>query len=318
MRRRGLLLAPFVVTSARAQRAFPDRPIRLLIPFAAGGPADLLGRIFANALGTALGGTVVAESRAGAGGVTALEATARAAPDGHTLVLSGAGGLVVAPAMGPMPLDVFADLFHLTLVARVPQLVAVHPALGVIDIAGLAAAMRARPGGGTYGSAGVGSTTHLAAALLAREAGFEATHVPYRGIAPAITDLLARRVDYVIADIPVLRPHVEAGALRPLALASGARLPRLADVPTTSEAGVPRVLSDNFYGLAAPAALAEVPRARLLEAAMTALHDPALTRDFARADALPAPLSPEETVAFLRAEQAKWAPLVRETGATAG
>ncbi len=321
MRRRAVLLAGLGASLARPARAqgFPDRPVRLFIPFADGGPADLLGRIFAEALGARLGQPVVPENRPGAGGVTALEAAARAAPDGHTLVLTGAGGVAIVPAMpGRMPLDVLADLLHLTLVAKVPEAVAVNPASGIGNLAELAAAARGKEGGAVFGSAGAGSITHLAAALLAKEAGFPATHVPYRGIAPAITDLLTRRVDFVVADVPVLRPHLEAGALRALAATSGGRVASLPGVPTTAEAGLPRVLSDNWYGLAAPAAVAAPVRDRLLAAAAAAaLRDPGLLREYARAEAVPASATPEETMAFLRAETSKWAPLVHETGASA-
>lgn len=297
-------------------QTFPDRPVRLFIPFVAGGPADLLGRLFAEALGARLGQPVVPENRPGAGGVTALEAAARAAPDGHTLVLPSTGGLTIAPALpARMPLNVLADLWHPTLVARVPEAVAIHPASGINGIPDLAAMARGKEGGAVFGSAGVGSITHLAPALLAKEAGFPVTHVPYRGIAPAVTDLLARRVDFVVADVPVLKPHLDTGALRALAVATGRRLASLPGVPTTAELGLPRVLSDNWYSLAAPAAVPAPVRARLLAAAGEALRDPALAREYARVEAIPAPLSPEETMAFLRAETAKWAPLVRETGA---
>ncbi len=313
MQRRALLLSALAMP-AFAQR-FPDRPVRMLIPFAAGGPADLLGRIFADSFGQALGGTVVVEPRPGAGGGTALEAAARAAPDGHTLVLAGAGGLSVVPFLGPMPIDVLRDLAHITLVARVVQAIAVHPASGITDVASLVATMRARPGGGTYGSAGVGSTTHLGAAMLAREAGFEATHVPYRGIAPALTDLIGRRVDFVIADLPALRGQVDAGALRLIALTTSARTPALPPIPTTAELGLPRVNSDNWYSLAAPATLPASLRDTITQAAATALRDPRVVSEFARNGALAAPLSAEQTVDFIRSEQAKWAPLVRETGA---
>jgi tripartite-type tricarboxylate transporter receptor subunit TctC len=318
MRRRAVFAAGFGAALARPAlgQAFPDRPVRLFIPFVAGGPADLLGRLFAEALGARLGQPVVPENRPGAGGVTALEAAARAAPDGHTLVLPSTGGLTIAPALpARMPLDVLADLWHPTLVARVPEAVAVHPASGIDGIPGLAALARGKEGGAVFGSAGVGSITHLAPALLAKEAGFPVTHVPYRGIAPAVTDLLARRVDFVVADVPVLKPHFETGALRALAVATGNRLASLPGVPTTAELGLPRVLSDNWYSLAAPVAVPAPVRARLLAAAADALRDPVLAREYARVEAIPAPLSPEETMAFLRAETAKWAPLVRETGA---
>jgi tripartite-type tricarboxylate transporter receptor subunit TctC len=321
MRRRRVLATTVGLGAATLARpalaqGYPDRPVRLFIPFVAGGPADLLGRIFAEALGARLGQPVVAENRPGAGGVTALEAAARATPDGHTLVLPSTGGVAIAPAMpARMPLDVLTDLWYVTLVAKVPEAVAVNPASGIGTIPELAAMARGKEGGAVFGSAGVASITHLAPALLAKEAGFPVTHAPYRGIAPAVTDLLARRVDFVVADVPVLKPHVESGALRLLAITSGKRVASMPAVPTTAELGLPRVLSDNWYGLAAPAAVPAPVRARLLPAAAEALRDPVLAREYARVEAVPAPSTPEETLAFVRAETAKWAPLVRETGA---
>lgn len=318
MQRRTVLAAGLGVAAARRAGAqgFPERPIRLLIPFVAGGPADLLGRIFAEAMGARLGQPVVPENRPGVGGVTALEAAARAPADGYTLVLPSTGGVAISPALpARMPLDVLADLWHPTLVARVPEAIAVNGASGINTIPELAAMARGKEGGAVFGSAGVGSITHLAPALLAKEAGFPVTHVPYRGIAPAVTDLLARRVDFVVADVPVLKPHLAGGALRLLAVATGNRLGSLSDIPTTGELGFPRVLSDNWYGLAAPAGVPGPVRSRLLAAAGEALRDPALGREYARVEAIPSPMTPEETMAFLRAETAKWAPLVRETGA---
>jgi tripartite-type tricarboxylate transporter receptor subunit TctC len=322
MRRRTVLAAAGWGTAAAAAarpalgQTYPDRPVRMFIPFTAGGPADLLGRIFAEALGARLGQPVVPENRPGVGGVTALEAAARAAPDGHTLVLPSLGGVAISPALpARMPLDVLADLWHVSLVARVPEALAVHPASGINGVPDLAALARGKEGGAVFGSAGVGSITHLAPALLAKEAGFPVTHVPYRGIAPAVTDLLARRVDFVVADVPVLKPHVDAGALRPLAVTTGARLGSMPGVPTTAELGLPRVLSDNWYGLAAPSAVAGPVRARLVSAVAEALRDPVLNREYARVDAIASPMAPEATLDFLRAETAKWAPLVRETGA---
>ena len=253
-------------TTALAQ-GYPDRPIRLFIPFVAGGPADLLGRLFADALGARLGQPVVPENRPGAGGLTAVEAAARAAPDGHTLVLPSTGAVAISPAMqARMPLDVLADLWYPSLVAKVPEAVAVNPASGIGTIPELAAMARGKEGGAVFGSAGVGSITHLAPALLAKEAGFPVTHVPYRGIAPAVTDLLARRVDFVVADVPVLKPHIDTGALRALAVATGRRLAALPGVPTTAELGLPRVLSDNWYAVAAPSGVPTPIRARLLPA----------------------------------------------------
>ncbi len=315
MHRRALLASGFLAATNPALAWDPSRPLRLVIPFAAGGPADLFGRVLAEALSTRLGQPVVVETRAGAGGVTGVEAVARAAPDGHVLAFTGAAALAIAPSLPqPMPFDVTRDLAHLTLVARVPEVLVVHAQDGIADVAALVA--RGRGGSLQYGSAGAGSITHLASALFAQEAGFSAEHIPYRGAAPAVTDLLARRFTYMIADVPVLIAHIRAGTLKPLAVTTGARVASLPNVPTTAEAGLPRVLSDNWYGFAVPAAVPAEAQGRLHAAAVAALADPALVARFAAVDALASPMSPAETLAFIRAEQTKWAPLVRQTGVT--
>lgn len=317
--RRGLIaMGPFLAAGALTTPALawdPTRPLRLVVPFAPGGPADLFGRVLAEAMATRLGQPVVVENRAGAGGVTGVDAVAKAAPDGHVLALTGAAALAVAPSLPqPMPFQVERDLAHLTLVARVPEVLVVHAADGMADVAALI--QRGRDGSLQYGSAGAGSITHLAAALFALEAGIRAEHIPYRGAAPAVTDLLGRRFTYMIADVPVLIAHIRAGSLRALAVTTAARVAGLPDVPTTAEAGLPRVLSDNWYGLAAPAAVPADAQARLRAAAVAALRDPALVARFAAVEAIADPTTPAATLAFIRAEQAKWAPLVRQTGVT--
>lgn len=316
MRRRGLL---GVTGAAVAGRAFAQgRPARLIVPFAAGGPADIFGRLFADAFGAALGVPVVIENRAGAGGVVGTEAAAREAPDGLTFGFTGPGALSVAPAMpGTMPFDIWRDLAHLTLVVRVPEVLAVSAAGPHRDVAGLVAAAKAAPGRLNFGSAGVGSLTHLAGALFASEAGVEVQHVPYRGAAPAATDLLAGRIEYLVADVPVLRPHIESGGMRALAVTTARRVPLLPDVPTTAELGLPRVVSDNWYGLAVPASTPAAVQDRLHAAAVAALRSDALVRAFAGQAGEASPLSRADYAAFLRAEADKWAPIVRRAGVTA-
>lgn len=315
----GLLAAQGRAKDAAAQSAAwaPDRPVRLIVPFAAGGPADIFGRLFAEALARNLGQPVVVENRTGAGGVIGHDAVAKAAPDGATLGITGPGALSIAPALPRqrMPFDVYRDLVHLSLVVRVPEVVVVNARTGPRDLAGLIAAARARAGEVTYGSAGVGSITHLASALLASETGMEATHIPYRGAAPAATDLLGGRFTFMTADVPVLRPHLDSGDLRPLAVTTAHRVPALPEVPTTAELGFPRVNSDNWYGLAAPAGLPAPMRRRLEAAATAALRDPVLVQGFAAQGGEAAPMEGEEYLTFLRAEAMKWEPLVRQSGA---
>ena len=303
------------VHAQTAQRWTPDRPLRLVVPFAAGGPADIFGRIFAEALSTQLGQPAVIENRTGAGGLIGTDAVAKAAPDGYTLAFTGAGALAIAPAMPTrMPFDVFRDLAHLTMVVRVPEVLVVNARGSQTALQELVAAAKAKPGDLSYGSAGVGSITHLASALFAKEAGIRAEHIPYRGVAPAVTDLLAGRIAWVIADVPVLQPHIESGALKPLAVTTGRRVPTLQQVPTTAELGLPRVNSDNWYGLAVPSATPAPVQQRLQEAALAALRAPALVQTFAERGGEAAPMNTEETLTFLRAEGEKWAPLVREAG----
>lgn len=316
MNRRHLFAAALAAPAIAHAQWTPDRPLRLVVPFAAGGPADLFGRIFAEALSAQLRQPVVVENRAGAGGLVGTDAVAKAAPDGLTLGFTGPGALSIAPAMQQqMPLDVMKDLHHVTLVVRVPEVMVVNAASGPASLAALIAAARAKPGETTFGSAGVGSLTQMAGALLAAEAGIQALHIPYRGAAPATTDLIAGRFTYMIADVPVLAPHIAAGVLRPLAVTTAARIPTLADVPTTAELGLPRVNSDNWYGLAVAASTPAPVRARLNEAAMAALRSPALVRAFGEQGGAASPLDPDAYLAFLRAEAEKWGAVARATGA---
>ncbi|WP_158600795.1 Bug family tripartite tricarboxylate transporter substrate binding protein [Teichococcus wenyumeiae] len=320
LKRRTLLATVLALPAVRARAAgdwLPDRPVRMIVPFAAGGPADIFGRVFADALGKQLRQPVVVENRGGAGGLLGTDAVAKSALDGSTLGFTGPGALSIAPAMPQqqMPFDVYKDLAHLTLVVRVPEVLVVNAKSDIRDLAALVALAKKKPGAVNYGSAGVGSITHLASALLASEAKMEALHIPYRGVAPAATDLLSGRFTYLIADVPALRPHIEAGAFRPLAVTTAQRVPSLPDVPTTAELGLPRVISDNWYGLALPAATPAHIREGMRDAATRALNSPELVQGFAAQGGEAAPLAPEAYLDFLQAEAAKWGPLVKQSGA---
>jgi tripartite-type tricarboxylate transporter receptor subunit TctC len=320
MKRRTLLAATLALPAIQARAAdgwLPGRPVRMFVPFAAGGPADIFGRVFTDALGKELRQPVVVENRGGAGGLVGTDAVAKAAPDGLTLGFTGPGALSIAPSMPQqqMPFDIYKDLAHLTLVVRVPEVLVVNAKSDIKDFAALVELAKKKPGSVTYGSAGAGSITHLAGALLASEAKIEALHIPYRGVAPAATDLLGGRFTYLIADVPALRPHIEAEAFRPLAVTTAQRVPSLPEVPTTAELGLPRVISDNWYGLALPAATPAHIREGMRNAATRALNSPELVRGFAAQGGEAAPLEPEAYLNFLRAEAAKWGPLVKQSGA---
>ena len=251
-----------VASSAVLAQAFPLKPVKLIVPFAAGGAADLFARTLAAGMSTELGEQVIIEVHAGVGGLTGVNVVAKSAPDGYTIGLAGAAALSAIPFMvSRMPFDWQKDLALLTIVVRVPEAVVVTPALGVNSLAEFVAYARANPGKINFASAGTGSITHLAAELLKREAKIDIGHVPYRGIGPAITDMVGGHIQMLVGDAPSLVPHVQSGSIRALAITSAARIAALPDVPTTAEAGYPSVNSDNWYGLVAPAGTS----ARILE-----------------------------------------------------
>src|SRR5246500_4305059 len=249
-----LLGAAFPWPLAAAAEDYPTRPIRLIVPFPAGGPSDLFARILGIKLTESLGQQVVVENRSGVGGVTGVDVVARSAPDGYTIGLNSAGALSIIPfMMNKMPFDWQKDLALLTLVARGPEVLVVHPSLKVASLKDLVDYARANPGKLNFGPSGTGSIAHMAVELLKTEAHVDLVHVPYRGAAPAVTDLLGGQVQLVVFDIPVLLPHIRSGAVTALAVTSQTRAANLPEVPTTAEAGFPSVLSDNWYGLLAPA-----------------------------------------------------------------
>jgi tripartite-type tricarboxylate transporter receptor subunit TctC len=306
------LLGPF----AASAQEYPTRPIRLIVPFPAGGPSDLFARILGIKLSESLGQQVVVENRSGVGGVTGVDVVARGAPDGYTVGLSSAGALSIIPFMlSKMPFDWQKDLALLTLIARVPEVLVVHPSLKVESLKDLVDYARANPGKLNFGSSGVGSIAHMAVELLKTEAHIDLVHVPYRGAAPAVTDLLGGQVQLVVFDVPVLLPHIRSGALRALAITSKTRAANLPDVPTTAEAGFPSVLSDNWYGLVAPAATPPTILNKIQAVATAALSSDDLKAQYAKQDAVASPTTPAEFTAFVTTERARWKDVVVATGA---
>jgi tripartite-type tricarboxylate transporter receptor subunit TctC len=311
----GWLIACLLPVVATAQN-FPTKPIKLIVPFPAGGPADIFARALGSGMGAELGQQIVIENRAGAGGLTGVDALAKSAPDGYTIGMNGAAALSAIPFMvSKMPFDWQKDLAVLTLVVRVPEVVVVHPSVEAKTLQELVAFARANPRKISYGSAGTGSITHLAVELLKKEAGVDLVHVPYRGAAPAVNDLLGGHVQLVVLDTPVLLPHIRSGKVKALAVTSAKRSGALPDVPTTAEAGLANVISDNWYGLSAPAGVPPDVITKLHKAAITTLSSAEIKKQFDSQDAVPAPMTPGEFAAFIQAEQSKWGPIVVATGA---
>jgi tripartite-type tricarboxylate transporter receptor subunit TctC len=287
----------------------------MIVPFPAGGPADIFGRGLAQGMSAELGQPVIVENIGGVGGVLGVDRAAKSAPDGYTLGFNSGSTLSIAPySLAKMPYDVKKDLALVTLVVRVPEVLAVHPSLPVSSLAELVAYARKNPGKVNFGSAGGGSITHLAGELLKAEAKIDLVHVPYKGAAPAVNDLVGGQVQMGIFDVPVLLGHIRSGKLKALAVTSASRAPTLPEVPTTAEGNLPNVTSDNWYGLVVPAATPAEIQKRLNAAAVAALKSSAVTEQYAKVGGLASPGTPQEYAAFLEREQAKWSKVVNAIG----
>lgn len=309
-----LLVLLFACPGAFAQ-SYPSKPIRMIVPFPAGGPADIFGRSLGQGLSEQLGQPVIIENVGGVGGVLGVDRALKAAPDGYTVAFNSGSTLSIAPySFARLPYDVQKDVALIALVVRVPEVLAVHPSLPVNSLADLVAYARANPGKVNFGSAGGGSITHLAGELLKAEAKVDLVHVPYKGAAPAVNDLLGGQVQMGIFDVPVLLAHIRSGKLKALSVTSAARAPTLPDVPTTAEGGYPNVTSDNWYGLVGPAAMPADIQRRLNAAVMAAMKSAPVSEQFAKVGGIPSAGTPQDYASFLAAEQAKWSRIVTAIG----
>lgn len=300
--------------AARAQAAWPARPIRLLVGFAPGGGTDIVARTLAPKLGELLGQQVVVENRAGAAGVIAADAVAKAAPDGYTLLAGHANSNAIAPhVQARVPFDPIADFTPITYIGYVPNVLVVNPNVPARSVEELVALARSRPGTLTYASSGVGSTQHLAGALFNRLSGTTMNHVPYKGSGAAIVDLVAGQVDANFDTLPPVLEHIRAGKLRALAISTPRRLPLLPEVPTFEEKGLRGFDVTNWYSVIGPRGLPADLVAKIDEAVRRALAD---TEVRAKLDPqgvqFGGPQSPAAFAEFIRAENSKYARLVKE------
>ncbi len=306
-----LLSAPALACA----QAYPAKPVKLIVGFPAGGPADIFGRTFAQALSAQLGQPIVVENKSGVGGVLGIDSVAKAAPDGYTLGFNNQGSVAMAPfSLSSMPYDPNRDLALITTVVKVPEVIVLHPSVPANTLAELLAYARTHPGKVNYGSAGAGGITHLAGELLRAEAKIDIVHVPYKGAAPAVNDLLGGQVQMGFFDVPVVLPHIRAGKLKALAVTSAKRAPSLPDVRTTAEEGYPNVISDNWYGLVAPAKTPAAVLKRVHDAAVAALKSPELLEQFAKVSGIAAPSTPDEYKKFLGEEQKRWGTIIKAIG----
>ena len=320
MHRRHLLFAAAASAGLPAARPAmaqwaPERPIRLIVGFAAGGSTDVTARQVGQAMAERLGQPVVVENRPGAGGNIAAEAAARSAPDGHTIFLATSGTLMANRFLyRSLPFDPDRDFLPISLVSIVPNLIVVHPDVPARSLAELIAHARANPGRVHYGSGGPGTTLHLAAAMLSARAGIELVHVPYRGGAPAATDLVSGKIQMIASPTMEVLAQVRAGALRPIAVTTLQRSPLLPEIPAVAET-LPGFEVVLWNGLLAPAGTPAAAIARLSAEAQAALRSEALRTRIIEQGSVPMPMTPEEFAAFLRAEAPKFENIVRVSGA---
>lgn len=312
MLRGALVAAAVLVAHDATAQGYPTKPIRLVVPFAAGGPADTIARAVAEKMSVIVKQPVIIDNRSGAGGAVGTKAVVQAEPDGYTIGISTAGALAISVSMQEaIGYDPRKDLRALTLAASVPELLVVGPNVKAKTLPDLLALAKAKPGTLNFASSGVGSMPHLAGELLKQYGKIEMTHVPYRGAAPAVTDLLAGQVEMMFMDIAVLLPHVQAGTIRALAIGSATRSPSLPDLPTTAELGLPKVVADNWYGIVAPPATPQ-PIVDILHAALVeALRSPEVKDKLALQGAVVVANSPDEFAAYIRSEIDKWADVVK-------
>jgi tripartite-type tricarboxylate transporter receptor subunit TctC len=293
--------------------AFPSKPIRLVAPFAPGGSLDLIARGIGQKMSESTGQPVVVENRAGASGAIGSEAVARSAPDGYTILLGATTTHGINPALNPsLPYDPVKDFTAISLVATIPHVIVAHPSLGVATIAEFVRLAKSRPGM-AFGSAGNGSPHHLAGEMLETMAGFEAVHVPYKGSGPALADLVSGQLQFMSVEWTIAEPHVKAGKLVALAIATAKRVPGI-DLPTMAESGYPGFEVTAWYAIFGPAGMPGPVVARLNAEIVKGLAAPDLRERFDKLGVTPVGSSPAELAAHVRAELARWSQVVKTAG----
>lgn len=306
----GLLLTGFAIP-ALAQ-AFPSKAVRMVIHFPPGGPTDFVGRALAQRLSESWKQQIVVENRPGANGIIGVETVLRAQPDGHTLLFGTSGSLALAPATNKkLPYDVFKDLAPITLVVINPQILAVHPSLPVRNVGELVKLAKAKPGEINYGSVGPGSPQHLGMELLKTMAGVNLTHIPYKGTAPALTDLISGQISAMFNSMPTVLPHMKNNRLRGIAVGSANRSPAASEIPTVAESGFKGYQYVTWYALLAPAAVPREIISKINADAVKALSQPDLANRFASQGAEPAPGTPEALGKFWRDEYEGWLKVIK-------
>ena len=313
--------AAFTLPGHAAQRkssadaaSYPDKPIRFIIPYPAGGATDVLSRLLGERLSAQIGQPVIGDNRGGAAGRIGLELLAKSPPDGYTISLPTSGVAISATLIRNLPYDPVKDFAAVTMVADIPNLVIVPAALPATTLKDFIALAKAKPGAYNYGSGGVGATNHITAELFQLVAGIRMSHVPYKSSAAGLTDVISGQVQMMLIGPPAAAPHVQTGRLRALAVAYHKRYSGMPEVPTTAEAGLPGVDAPTWYAIVVPTGTPAPIVARLNREFVTMLNTPELKKQLLLLGAEPRPQTPAESAAFMRAEVDKWAKVIKAAG----
>jgi len=310
------LAAPLAPAAAFAQDAFPSRPLRIVVPFAAGGGVDILTRVIGQHLSESLKQPVTIDNRTGAGGNVGVDAVAKSPADGYTLVMATTGTHTINPGLyKSLPFDAEKDFAPITTVASVPNLLVVNANLPANNVKELVALAKSQPGKLSYASFGNGTGNHLSGVMFASMAGLEAVHVPYKSAPQAVTDLIAGQTQFAFVNTPLALPHVRAGKLRALAVTGAKRSAATPEFPTMNEAGVPGFILESWYGLMAPAGTPAPVVARLHKEVLAVLAKPEVRKFFAEQGADVVTSTPAEFAAQIRTEKARWADVIKASGA---
>jgi tripartite-type tricarboxylate transporter receptor subunit TctC len=308
------LVATFVPLTAAAQ-GYPAKPIRYIVPFPPAGATDILARWVAEKVSPVLGQPVVVENRPGAAGGVGTELVAKSPPDGYTILMATAAQSISETLYAKQPFSFARDLAAVALIARVPNVMEVHPSVPARTVKEFIALAKSRPGQLNFASSGSGTTLHMSGELFKLMTGTDIVHVPYKGSGPAITDLMAGHVSVMWDNLPASLPYIKAGRLRAIAITSAQRYPGFPELPTVAESGVPGYEASAWFGVVVPAATPREVIARLNGEINKAVNLPDMKERLAQQGATPAPGSPEDFAAWIRAEIAKWAKVIKASGA---
>ena len=304
-----------LAASPALSQTYPAKPVRLIVPFAPGGPADITARIIGQKLGETFNQQFVVETRVGASGMIGAEYVAKSAPDGYTVLVTASAHVIVPSLYSKMAYDPIRDFIPVSVVLTSPLLLVVTPSLPAKNVKELVALAKARPGELTFGSSGSGSSTHLTAELLKSVTGTKMVHIPYKGQGQAITDVIAGQIQLMVLSPPAVKPFVDAGRLRPLAITSEQRFSQMPSVPTFVELGYKDLVTGSWYAVWVPAKTPEAIVSRLNSEIVRIVNLPDVRNRILELGGVPIGNSPAEFDSFQKAESSRWARIVRESGA---